>query len=301
MKLSVVVTIVEGGDPLRQCLARLSEQIDPPDLEIIVPYDDTVNGIDDLRRAFPRVNFLGMGRVQTSSTPSSPRGQHELFDRRRTSGLLAATGEVVAILEDRGLPTERWASSVARLHSELPFAVIGGAVENGIDRYLNWAVYFCDFSRYQRPFNAGPADWVTDVNVSYKRRALDATRALWRDRYHEPVVHGALRARGETLFLTPDLVVHEMRSRAGVVDLLRERLHWGRLFAYTRVQQEKRLRRVVYLSASPLIPLIMFFRQAHLQWKKGHFARFARVAPAVALLLTVWGAGETVGYLTARP
>jgi hypothetical protein len=301
VSLSVVITIVEGGAALTRCLTALADQVDPPALEILVPWDDSLRGMETIAARFPRCTFLAMGRVQTGSEPSGPRGQHELFDRRRSRGLAAATGEIVAILEDRGIPTPDWAHTIVRLHQTLGHAVIGGAVENGIDRYWNWAVFFCDFTRYQRPFTAGPAQWVTDVNVSYKRRAIQATEPLWRDRYHEPIVHGALVTAGETLYLTPELVVHQMRTQNAPGALLRERLQWGRLFGYTRVRSEGPIRRFAYLATSPLIPAVLFVRQARLQWGKGHFGRFASVSPAVALLHCTWSLGEAIGYLTGRP
>jgi hypothetical protein len=179
--------------------------------------------------------------------------------------------------------------------------VIGGAVENGIDRLANWAVYFCDFSRYQRPFEPGPRDYVTDVNVSYKRRALEMTRSLWSERYHETTVHWALLEEGEILFLTPELVVEQRRTVTAPIDLLSERLHWGRLFAHTRAEGSA-FKRLAYLGASPLIPFVMFARSAREQWnKRVHFIRFLETAPAVGGLLVTWAAGEAVGYITGRP
>ena len=301
MLLSVVITVVEGGSAVDRCLAALEAQVHPPDLEIIVPWDDTVSGIPELMRLFPRCRFVAMGHVATEAPADHARGQHELFDRRRAAGLASASGDIVAILEDRGIPTSDWAQTVARLHRELPYAVIGGSVENGVDRLANRAVYLCDFSRYQRPFEAGPAAWVTDVNVTYKRAALDATRELWKHRYHEPVVHNALTARGETLYLTPALVVFQHRTQTAPARLLSERLHWGRLFAYTRVHQSDWIRRLLYLFATPLIPVIMFVRIARQQAAKKHLRSFLPVFPAVFLLLVVWASGEAVGYATARP
>ena len=294
--LSVVVTIVEGGDSLARCLSALEAQVGAPELEIIVPFDDSVEVPAD---RFPRVRFESMGRVEVEE---SAAGKHELFDRRRARGLSVAAGEIVAILEDRGVPTSDWAGTIVRLHQELPHAVIGGAVDNGVDRLRNWAVYFCDFSRYQRPFEAGPAKWVTDVNVSYKRRALEETEELWRDRYHETTVHWALEQRGEQLFLTPELVVEQMRTETGLLQMLSERLHWGRLFAYTRVKASTPLQRVIYLGASPPIPAVMFVRQAQLQLvKRRYLGRFLAASPAVVTLLAFWSAGEAIGYLTAKP
>jgi hypothetical protein len=300
--LSVVVTIVDGGASLERCLTALAAQVDPPPLDILVPYDDTIAGIAPLAARFPDVRFLPMGRVPTRNSATGPSGQHELFDRRRSVGLAAATGELVAILEDRGAPRPDWARTMQRLHAELPHAVIGGAVDNALDRTLNWALFFCDFARYQPPFAAGPRDYVTDVNVCYKRRALDATCDLWAERYHETTVHWALQRAGEKLYLSPELVVDERREALRLGTLLRERLSWGRLFAYTRAREQPLGTRLAYAALAPLLPLLLFARQLRLQAaRRGTPGRFLRAAPAILALLAAWSAGELLGYLTAEP
>ena len=34
-----------------------------------------------------------------------------------------------------------------------------------------------------------PAGWVSDVNVSYTRKALADTHHLWKERFYEMIVH----------------------------------------------------------------------------------------------------------------
>ena len=204
--LSVVLTVVDGGHALRRCLAGLLSQQDAPALEIVIPIDSTLSSqrwMIEVRQAHDRdpVRWLDLGTLPTSRPPMSATGQHELIDRRRAAGLAAARAELIAILEDRGVPEPTWAATAVRLHRELPHAVIGGAVENAQPGLLNRAVYLCDFGRYQRPFVAGPRLYVTDVNVTYKRPALELTRAIWRERYHEPLVHWASIEAGHTVFL----------------------------------------------------------------------------------------------------
>jgi hypothetical protein len=297
-----VVTIVDGGDALEECLAALTTQDSPPPLEIIVPYDDSVAEVAALAARFSDVRFLPMGAVPTERPVQTPGGQHELYDRRRAVGLSAAGGGIVCILEDRGIPERDWARKVADLHERLPYAVIGGAVECGVDASLNWAVYFCDYGRYQLPFEAGPRPYVTDVNISYKRTAVESTRPLWEERYHETTVHWQLARDGETLFLTPDLVVWQRRRGLRVGKILRERVEWGRLFAYTRVKEASSARRIAFAVTSPLLPLVLFVRHTHMQMdKRVRFGRFVRASPLVALFLAAWSWGELVGYVTGRP
>jgi hypothetical protein len=231
----------------------------------------------------------------------SAAGQHELYDRRRAAGLLASSGDLVAIVEDRGVPHPDWAAAAARLHAELPHAAIGGAIENGWDRALNWAVYFCDFGRYQRPFVAGRRPYVSDVNICYKRRALEQTRSLWEEMYHEPAVNDALVAAGEVLFLTPEMVVDQFRGRLRPMNVLEERLAWGRLFGARRVAGSGRVRRAALAALSPLLPGLLLFRLVRDRLvKRTSLWPFVKALPWTCVLVSAWSLGEASGYFARR-
>jgi len=301
VRLSVLVTIVDGGETLRRCLDALTKQEAPPPLEVIVPYDASLPWAPSMANEYPEFRFLDIGQVRPERPISTPAGQHELYDRRRAAGLAAATGRLIGMLEDRGVPDPEWAATVDRVHRRLSYAVVGGAVEPGAHSTLAWAVYFCDFSRYQLPLEPGPREYVTDVNITYKREALERTRELWKDRYHETTVHWALARAGDMLYLTPEFVVRQMRTGLRLGSVLRERYDWGRLFAYTRARESSRSKRIVLAVLSPALPLALFLRLLGTQWRKRtHFGRFLQVAPAVAILLAAWSLGELAGYLTGR-
>lgn len=298
--LSVVVTIVEGADALDPFLAALHDQRDPPPLEVLLPHDASVGDLGPLRSQYPSVRFLDLGAVVTDHPPTSAAGQHELFDRRRAAALAAAQGDLVAILEDRGLPRPDWARTAVTLHASRAAAVIGGAIEPAAQRLVDWALHVCDYSRYSLPFAAGPVDWVSDVNVTYKRRALDTTRSLWQERFHEPLVHWELQRQGEELRLEPSLVVDHHREPAPLGRILGERFAWGRLWGAIRVRDASPLRRLALVVAAPLIPFVVLSRHARVQIRRGDGARFLRAMPILLLLLGTWTAGEAVGHLTGR-
>lgn len=302
MLLSVIVTVVDAGETLVRCLSALARQEHAPALEIIVPYDESVAGMAPIVARFPTFHFLPIGQIETSRPRMGPAGQHELFDRRRSAGLARARGDIVAILEDRGVPRPDWARALADTHERLPHAVIGGGVENGRERVLNWAVYFCDFGRYQLPFDEGPRAYVTDVNIGYKRRALEQTRALWTERYHETTVHWALTRAGETLFLSNRFAVDQMRDDLSIGRLVSERVGWGRLFAYTRARETGMARRMLLAAMAPVLPLLLFYRLArHQVTKKRTLGKFLLASPVVLLLLATWSLGEMIGYLSGKP
>lgn len=301
-RLSVVVTVVDAGAALQRCLASLAAQQGAPDLEVIVPWDATLAGMEALAAQYPAMRFLRMGQVQTQRRSDGAAGQHELFDRRRAAGLGVVTGDLVAIVEDRGVPRPDWATTFIRLHAEMPHAVIGGGVELGRQTLLNRAVFACDFARYQPPFVAGPREYVTDVNICYKRRAIEQTRSLWQERYHETTVHWALIRAGETLFLNPVPLVDQLRDGLSLSRVWQERIDWGRLFAYTRARESSLGKRLIWLTLSPVLPAVLLWRILRQTASKGlPLAPALAAAPATLLLLTGWCVGEMIGYLTGRP
>jgi len=295
------VTIVDGGSALGRCLRALSAQANSPPLEILVPCDDTVEGVDELVGGIADARVVRMGRVDTVRPATGFAGQHELYDRRRAAGLRAASGEFVAMLEDRSVPRPDWAR---RALEELGqgWAAVGGAIENAVDRPLNWAVYLCDFGPYRLPLTGGPTDRLSDVNVAYPRTALDAVRPTWERRYHEPEVHAALLESGAGLCLSPWMIVDQMRDGVRFRALLAERFHWARLYAARRAERLGGARRWLLAVGAPALPLVLLWRSCRLQLQKRRNTRsFLLALPAIAALLIAWSAGETAGYLTGRP
>ncbi len=306
MRLSVVVTVTTGGDHVARCLEALAAQRDAPPFEVLVPVDPAVRGVEAWRRAHPEAEFPIVAETAEEAArlhfAGDPGPEHLAYDRPRATGLAAAGAPLVALTEDHARPDTDWVGRIVAAHARLPHAVIGGAIDNRSDYPLTWAVYFCDFGRYQSPLPAGPAGYASDVNVSYKRAALARVEAAWRGAYHETAVHGALRARGETLWLAPEIVVHQERGRLRARLVLRERFAWGRLYAGKRVREMGALRRAAMIVAAPLLPLVLLLRRSREALGRGaQRGAFLRALPWMALLLGAWSLGEWVGYTTGRP
>ena len=296
------MTIVDGGTHLREFLAAVTRFSDPPSMEVIVPFDASISETQALSSEFPDYRFVDMGKIETVRDIKSQGGQHELYDRRRARGLAEAEGEIIAMLEDRGHPSPDWASTLVRLHQTTDKNVIGGAIEcKHPVSLLNWAFYVTDFGRYGLPFETGTVGWVSDVNVSYSRQALEQTRHLWKERFHEMLVHRFLESKGEELHLSNELVVYHRRPSISLPALLKERFEWGILFGYVRVIQLTRMQRLLYIAASPLIPLVLWVRHGLIQVRKGRGLKYIAALPFVLLLTTSWTLGEVWGYATRRP
>jgi hypothetical protein len=302
-KLSVVVTVVsdttEETDTrhLEGCLEALEHQVNPPEMEVLVTCGGWLRGIEELEQRFPRVRFIRVGKLRTAR--HGPSREHH--DELRAVGIRQACGELVGLLEDHGWPDLHWCAQLVKEHRG-PHAAIGGAIENSIDRLLNWGVYFCDFGRYQNPVPRGPATFVSDANVCYKRLGLDKVPEAWADSYNEVRVHAALSERGETLWLSPDLVVYQHRLNLQLGLALLERYVWGRSYAATRMAMAAGSRRLILAALSPVLPLILIQRQLrNVLRKRRNRGAFFRALPLTALLTIAWSYGEFVGYLTGRP
>jgi hypothetical protein len=218
----------------------------------------------------------------------------------RAFGLNAAKGEIVALLEDHARADANWSANVIAAHRQ-NCAAVGGAIENGIDRLLNWAVYYCDFGKYQNPLPPGESSYASDANSSYKRRALETVRPIWQASFREVVVNGALIARGEKVILRPEVVIYQNRRDLDFVFALRERFIWGLSYAATRSALQSRARRLVYSIFSLGLPLVLLLRIGRTAWnRRVHFAKFVSALPIIVALLISWSLGESVGYVVAH-
>jgi hypothetical protein len=296
LELTIIIAVVGGKEFVRRCLAALNAQVNFATTEVIVPYDTWSAEVGDLAGEFSQVSFHCIDDLCAASSAPATFRQHHLFDRRRAVGLSLARGRLVAMTEDYVVPAEDWLEQICRAH-EQPYAVIGGAIENSVDRPLNWALYYCDFGRYGDPLQPGEAEYASDVNIAYKREALAAVRDVWCGDYHETTVNWALRSRGETIFLDPRMIVYEQRSKITLLQALRERVEWGRIFAETRISTCSLWRLVYYVAGTSVLPVLLILRVfRHMLRQRRSARQFAQTIPLAACLLVAWSWGEFVAY-----
>lgn len=298
--LSVIVTVVDGGRILERCLDALTHQTDDPPLEVIVPYDDTIGDVSRLSDRFPGVRFLPLGSLNDPRLVRNEFAQHDLYDRRRAAGLEAASAPLVAMVEDRGRPRADWAREIIGLIEGGEYAAVGGAVENGADSIVLWAVFFCDFGRYQAPLDQIDPEYMTDVNICYTREALDSVRHLWAYKYQEAKVNWALRRQGRRFYLSDRPIVVEERRPTRMLRLFAERVHWARVFGQVRGRETSPLKSMLWALTTPLLPFLLFARHFRRQLRKRrHISEFVAAAPVTFALLAFWALGECIGYCEA--
>jgi hypothetical protein len=299
LELSVVVAIIEGSsEAAERCLGALAESARGVTIECLVPFDRRLTAVAELQDKFPWATFIDAREdVNLLDSGSTTREHHDIL---RAIGLRLAKAPIVALLEDHGTPSATWCDSLIKAHRESAAAAIGGAVENGRDRLLNWAVYFCDFGRYQNPVPTGPVEFASDSNVSYKRGPLLSIKQQWYEAYHETSVHWELRRRREQITLDPKMIVFQTRNLK-IMPALFERFVWGRSFAGTRSSEIIRSKRLVFAFFSFLLPFVLTARIAVRGFgKRRHLPKLFAALPLIFVLETIWASGEFVGYVTGK-
>jgi len=283
--LSVVVVRFVGGEAVLRTLDALAPQLAALDGEAIVAHRAHDAPSAEWRARYPAVRWVaGPG-------DASPA-------RLRTLGVLSATGTVVACTEDHCTPAADWCARIVAAHADGE-RVVGGAIDKAPTADgTAWAAYLLDYARYMSPLPAGPAEYVSDCNVSYPRAALASVADRWRDEFHETTVHWALRARGLTLQLDPSIVVRQHRE-VSLAPYLAERREHGRIFARTRiaagVSPIARLRLV--LTALLLAPVLVRRVRQVLAARGADRAVPATAWQPLTRAARAWADGELAGYL----
>ena len=109
-KISVVVCSYNGSQTIRECLESL-QKVEYPNFEVIVVNDGSTDTLAEI---------TGEYAFRLISTPN--RG----LSSARNTGMLAATGEIVAYVDDDAYPDPHWLQYLAHSFTTTDHAGIGG-------------------------------------------------------------------------------------------------------------------------------------------------------------------------------
>src|SRR5207244_38416 len=110
-RISVVVCSYNGHRTIRDCLNGL-EKIRYPDYEVIVVNDGSTDRLAEIVREYAWVRLIG----------TENRG----LSAARNTGMAAATGEIVAYLDDDASPDPHWLQYLAAAFLKTGCAAVGG-------------------------------------------------------------------------------------------------------------------------------------------------------------------------------
>jgi hypothetical protein len=169
-----------------------------------------------------------------------------------------------------------------------------------VDRPLNRALYYSDFGRYGQPLCSAESRYISDINVSYKRGPMMAVKSAWQDAYQETLVHSAFRSSGERLYLDSRPVVYQRRPPISLLEAIRERVAWGRVFGRIRTAEISNVRRFIYAAGTFVLPVLISGRVfTHMRRQRQTFGRMLTTLAVTLPLSIAWAIGELSGYLTS--
>jgi Glycosyl transferase family 2 len=285
--LSVIVVSFNQPSVLRQCLVAFDSQSERDKIEIIVVRNwATRNDGEEAQLKAEFQNFDWIDAPAESTVPSM-----------RKLALSKCRGELVGFTEDDCVVTSDWCAKVIEAHQSANIA-IGGSVEpSDYARSLDWAVFFCEYARFMRPF-AGTVPALPGNNITYKSANLkkllesDSSGGLY-----EVFVNGELQKSGELLKADPSFSVRNINSWK-LSNLMDVPFHHGRGFAAMRLDRKPLLSRLPFLGIAMVLPAVQVMRIGRQILAKGtHSGKFFQCLPHVGLFCVSWSVGEFVGYL----
>ena len=281
--LSIVIAVKDAEANLPRILASLDRQASA-DVETIF----VVAG--DIPRELLEENA---SRLVFSASAET------LIPQLWRDGILAASGQRVALTTAQCIPTKDWVKRLIGTDlSVRPGS--GGAIANHRDaRPLNWAIYFLRYAAYTPEEPEGIRDEIAADNAVYQRAAIMRYPELLVDGFWEPSFHACFRAEGGALWFDPALVV-EHHGLVPFGALLAQRFSHGLAYGYARAGSRGLGARLALLIASPLVPVILLLRiVGNIRQKPVYRGKLASALPWLVAFTVSWSLGEASGYLGA--
>ena len=158
-RISVVVCTHNGSRTIGETLARLQE-LDYPDYEIIVVNDGST---DESLRV---IQGYGVRLISTEN--------HGLSSARNT-GLKAATGEIVAYIDDDAYPDPHWLRYLAHALRTEPWVAVGGPnVVPASDPWMAQCVARAPGGPMHVLISDREAEHIPGCNMAFRKEALEA-------------------------------------------------------------------------------------------------------------------------------
>jgi hypothetical protein len=287
-EMSVVLATSGDYETIRKTVRHLRAQTvrDRLELVIVASSREALDPDEAELQDFQQFQIVEMGVV-----PSVCDGY--------AAGVQQATAPVVAFAEDHSYPDPGWAAALIEAHRQ-PWAVVGPVIALADPgNATSWADYLLAYGPWLDPTPAGVVDHLPGHNSAYKRAHLMQYGPKLAARLQaESVLHRELRDQGYQLYLEPAArTLHVNFSQLST--LLPRALYSGWTFAAERARSGPWgvLRRLLFMGATPLIPLVRLrraLRDLHRTGRQGEI--LPRVLPPLILGLVASALGEAAGY-----
>jgi len=294
---SIVIASFSSVDHLERCLSSISVQTNLEQVEVIV---STCLASEDVKPLQQRFDAHFVFNPDEQNLESALLRETRVF-RLRSSGVKAAKGGIVMLLEDHCEVAPTWLRSMLGVLAE-ERCIAGGPIANGAELGLfHWALYWSEYAAMMPPFPAGEVDYLSAVNSAYYRSALEACQQAWQDGFYDNEVHDALMEQGAKLCLSPDAIVYT-RLPFTLKQALVHLFTGGRRYGGYRGGSRWSMQRVIRLFSTLLVPVVLcmrIFKIVRLREPQRMLTYFQSF-PILYVLLTAWGIGELMGTMRGK-
>ncbi len=212
--VSVIVCSCNGARTIRETLTAL-QRLQYPRFEVIVVDDGSTDATSTIAREFP---------VRLITTPNAG------LSAARNTGLAAATGEIVAYIDDDAFPDANWLTYLVETFRRTAHAGAGGP---NLAPPNDGAIAGCVARAPGGPMHVllsdREAEHIPGCNMAFRREALEAIGGFdpqFRIAGDDVDVCWRLQERGDTLGFHPSAVVWHHR-RNSVRAYLRQQVAYG--------------------------------------------------------------------------
>jgi glycosyltransferase involved in cell wall biosynthesis len=288
IKLSVIIPSYNSSQTIAKCLRSLESQMSNEYVEVIV-VDSSEDGTPDIvAKQFPKVVLY------TFSERKFPGDA-------RNFGISKAKGEILAFTDADCMVNQNWIDEIIKAH-QAPYPLIGGAIDNGNpESYVGWSHYFCALSQWMPQSQTCLMAEIPTGCLSVKRWAFDKYGPFPERTFSEDVVFNwRVASDGHKPLFVPSIKVSHIQS-SDWIRFLRKQLMYGRHYARARMAEQRfsTLRRITFVLASSLLPLLLFYRTSNRVFKtRIYLKQFVLSSPLVFVGLIAWSCGEFLGYLS---
>jgi GT2 family glycosyltransferase len=278
-RISVIVCSYNGGRTIRECCEGLS-RLHYPDFEVIVVDDGSTDDTADI---------AGKYDFRVIRTPN-----HGLSSARNT-GLAAATGEIVAYLDDDAHPDPDWLGYLAETFARTEHVGVGGPNVTPIeDGPVAWCVANSPGNPTHVLLTDEEAEHLPGCNMAFRRSALEAIGGFdprFRAAGDDVDACWRLRERGGTLGFSPAAMVWHHR-RSSIAAYLRQQRGYGAAEGLLQAKWRSKhgpsgyweWQGRIYGAGNPL-PLLRRPRVYHGVWGHAPFQSIYERAPGTLLSL----------------
>ena len=278
--LSIVIAVKDAAANLDTIVTRLCAV--PEDVEIIFAVaGEMPSAVNDLPAGW--------------TVHSAPTGT--LIPYLWANGIREARGDWVALTTAQCIPAADWVQRLLTLDRTGRVAVGGALANDEAASALNWAIYFLRYSAFMPQGTAGIRDEIAADNALYNRAAILRYPDLLAGGFWEPSFHAKFRAGGDVLAFDPTLIVEHHGLVTGPA-FAQQRFAHGCEYGRARSRGQSAWRKVALLVASPMVPLVLWFRiRSRIAYDGNYSGKFRKAAPWLIVLILAWSLGEALGYV----